>query len=163
MEKQPDLEFQRILENIRSHFDFLFQRDYRIVSLIFTDPGNQNWVVVLTSENCLIKIHCRNRKIRLGLSSVQLFSQMGLFDLHELIHLTCKEVVPQTPEKKLPDESEQLRTTAELLEQHMDEILMLFHRIYLGISFNRAGQLFKDNSPVFLFYGNDQVAHVAQA
>lgn len=152
MENQPDLEFQRILETIRSHFDFLFQRNYHIVSAMFTDQDNLNWAVVLSSENGIIKIQYHNEKIRLGLCSMQLFYQIGLFDLHELVHLTCRnDNLHQDIETNLSNEVEQIRIAAGLLKQHLDEILIIFHRIYLGISFNRAGQLFKDNSPAFLF------------
>jgi hypothetical protein len=156
MEKLPDLEFLKILENIRSHFDFLFQRGYRMVSAMFTDPCNENWSVVLATDNCLVKIHYRDKKIHLALSSIQLFGKIGLFDLHELIHLMSVEEQPLYAHRvPLPNVSEQLRKTAWLLEKHMDDILILFQRIHLGISFSRAGQLFKDNSPVFLFHEVD--------
>lgn len=163
MKKQPDFEFQRVLETIRNHFDFLFQRGYEISSVLFTDPHNENWNVILVGDNCLIRIHFRDEKLHLSLCSMQLFSKIGMFDLHELVHWMEEENRIPARRKSLSDETEQFTTTAWLLEKHIDDILILFHKIHLGITFNKAGQLFTDSSPVFLFYENHEAAHVAPA
>lgn len=151
MQKQPDLEFQRVLESITGHFDFLFQRGYRITSAMFTDAGNKNWNVVIVGDNCLIDVHYLDEKLRLSLCSMQLFGKTGLFDLHELVHLMSREDSLPARRKSLPDETEQLVITAWLLEKHIDEILILFQKIYMGIAFSKAGQLFNDTSPALFF------------
>jgi len=163
MEKQPDLEFQRVLETIRSHFDFLFQRGYRITSAMFTDPCNKNWNVVLAGDNCLIKIRCCNETVHLALNSIQLFGKIGLFDLHELVDLMSGDgSLLHSHRKTVPDETEQLQKTAWLLQEHIDDLLILFQRIHLGLLFSRTGELFKDNSPVFLFNEIDGMTRYSQ-
>lgn len=163
MKRQPDLEFQRLLENIKSHFGFLFQRGYQISSALFTGPHNENWNVILAGDNCLIKIHYREEKLHLSLCSAQLFGQTGMFDLHDLVHWMNHESRLPTRRKSPPDETEQFTTTAWLLEKHIDDILILFQKIHLGIAFDRAGQLSIDNPPVFFFYESNEAAYVAPA
>lgn len=163
METQPDLEFQRVLENVRSHFAFLFQRGYQISAAMFTDAQNENWNVVLTGDNCLIEIHYRDEKLHLLLCTTQLFGKTGMFDLHELVHLIHRGSKSPRRRKSLPDETEQLITTSLLLEEHIDEILTLFQKIHLGIAFSRAGQLFTDKYPALFFTRNSEAAHVASA
>jgi hypothetical protein len=151
MNNQHDPEFQSILETIRNQFDFLFQRGYQISSVIFTDAENKNWLVLLSGENCLIKIHFREQRIFLTISSVQLMNNLGMFDLHELVDLMNLEHIPLSRHQEHPlNLTGQLITTAQLLEKHMENILDLFQRIDLGIAFNKAGELLANNSPALL-------------
>lgn len=108
----------------------------------------------------MIQVHQRDGRIYLALNTIQLFDAIGLFDLHDLVEwMGDDEYLLHRPGEKLPDETEQLRKTAHLLEKHMDEILILFQKIYLGMTFNRAGQLFTDQFPVFLF--DEEVTYAA--
>lgn len=161
MEKQPHpLKYQRVLERINRHFGFLFQQGYQVSSVLFTGRSNDNWMVGIDGDNCLIQIHCRDGRIFLALNNIQLFDMVGLFDLHDLVEWMGKdENLRYLPGKKLPNETEQLRKTAHLLEKHMDELLILFQKIHLGMTFKRAGQLFTDQYPVFLFY--EELAYAA--
>ena len=153
MEKQPDLEFQRMLENIRCHFGFLFQRGFRIVSAMFTDHRNENWGTLLVRGDCMVKIHRQDGKIQLALNTTRLYDEIGLFDLHDLVEwMGDDENLLHRHGENLPDETEQLRRTARLLEKHMDDILILFQKIHLGMTISGAGQLITDQFPVLLFY-----------
>lgn len=154
------LQFQRVLEHIQEHFGFLFQHGYQVSSALFTDRSNDNWTVLLAGDECMIQVHQRDGRIYLALNTIQLFDAIGLFDLHDLVEwMGDDEYLLHRPGEKLPDETEQLRKTAHLLEKHMDEILILFQKIYLGMTFNRAGQLFTDQFPVFLF--DEEVTYAA--
>lgn len=148
MKEQADIEFQQVLEKIKSHFDFLFQRGYNITSALFTDEQNKHWNVILAGDNCIIKIHNRNRTLHLELCSVKLFNHTGLFDLHELVHLMNHK--DDLPPRNVPsfDDTEQFTVAAQILEEHLDEILILFEKIHTGIAFSRAGELL--NSPARL-------------
>ena len=152
MENRPEIKLQRVRENIQDHFGFLFDCNYKITSIFFTDTHNKNWNVIIAGANFLIRVHCHDKKLRLALCSLQLFEKTDLFDLYELLYLMNEEDGP-LPENEMAllDEEEQIRTAALLLENHLDEISILFQRIDLGISFSKTGALFQDNSPVFLF------------
>lgn len=152
MKKQPDLEFQRILKNITSHFSFLFQRDYRIVSVMFTGPLNENWNVVLSGDTWLIRIDCKEGKIHLLLSNMQFLDKIGLIDLHDLVYLLHGESNPPSHITIPLNEVEQLRKTAWLLETHFESIRKMFEGIQLGITINNARELFKNSSPALLHY-----------
>ena len=131
MKKQPDLEFQKFLGMIRSHFDFLFQRGYRIVSAMFTDPANQDWNVILAGEDTLIQIRYRNEKVNLALSSEKLFDTVGMLDLYDLVgHIRGEKNLLEASPPLLPDEREQVRKSAQLLENHMEEILTFLQKIH---------------------------------
>lgn len=154
MEKQDHhLKFQRVLEHIQEHFGFLFQHGYEVSSALFTNRSNDNWMVLLTGDDCLIQVHHRDGRICLALNTIQLFDMIGLFDLHDLVEwMGDDENLLHRHGENLPDETEQLRRTARLLEKHMDDILILFQKIHLGMTISGAGQLITDQFPVLLFY-----------
>lgn len=152
MDKQPDLEFQRVLENVRSHFGFLFNRGYQIASAMFTDENNENWNVMLAGDNCLLKVSYRDGTLHLHLCSLQLLEKTGMFDLHEIVSLIHRKRILSKRRDPAATEAEQLIATAWLLESHLDEILDLFQRIYIGMALSKAGKLSSDNSPTRFFY-----------
>lgn len=155
MEKQPDLEFQRMLENIRRHFGFLFQRGFRIVSAMFTDHRNENWGTLLVRGDCMVKIHRQDGKIQLALNTTRLYDEIGLFDLHDLVYLIGEDASAYTSMDTASDETQQFQTTAQVLENYIDEILLILKNVHMDRSFSKTGELSVDNSPVFLFYGMD--------
>jgi hypothetical protein len=164
MKKRPDLKFQGLLGTAKSQFDFLFQRGYRIVSALFTDPANQNWSIVFAGENNLIQVHCRDQKVSLTLSSEKLFDQFGMFDLYELIDLLQgEERTPAELPRKKPNETEQVIQAARILKQHLEEILTFFQKVHSNISFSIAGELSMDNSPVSFYSGFGKVTYATPA
>ena len=148
----PDLKFQNILETVKYHFDFLFQRGYRITSALFTDANNENWAVIIAGDRCLVKVHYQGETLHISLCSLQLLGRTGFFDLHELIHWMGRNAGLHQHRNPSPNETEQLSMAARLLEINIEEILLLFQKIHLGIAFNKTGELFKDSTPVFSLY-----------
>jgi hypothetical protein len=164
MKKRPDLKFQGLLGTVKSQFDFLFQRGYRITSAMFTDPANQNWSILFAGENNLIKVHCHDQKVSLTLSSEKLFDTFGMFDLYDLVDLLHgEENALGESHRKKPTETKQVMQTARILEKHLEEILTFLQKVHSNISFSIAGELSNDNSPISFYAGFGKVTYATPA
>jgi hypothetical protein len=158
MENRPEFNYQSILESIQHCFDFLFKRGFRIVSVIFTGPGRENWRVTLTADDYLIEIYVYAEEVHVALSTLQLYEQVGLFELTDLIYLILgDEEVPDLQRESPLNEAQSFQKTARLLEKYIDEVLMEIDGIpilpsaddFLRDSEQKSGQLSKDNRPDF--------------
>jgi hypothetical protein len=159
MKNRPDLKFRKIHAEVRRHFDFLFKRGFSIVSATTDNECLGNWQIIMMAGECLIKIYCNRGKINLALSTLQLYNEIGLFDLDGLIFyanggeesFTRLEVVAM-------DERQQFDRLTGLLKKYIDDILTLFEKISsqrdkdLFTLSSRNGQLFSDNCPFFLLF-----------
>jgi len=158
MKSRPEPNYQRILQRIRHCFDFLFKRGFRIVSVIFTDPGRENWQVTLTTDDYLIEIYGYAGKVYVALSTLQLYEQVGLFELTDLIYLILEgEESPALQREPPMNEASNLQETARLLERYIDDVLMEIDSIpilpstddFLKDRYKNPGQLSEDNCPGF--------------
>jgi hypothetical protein len=160
MESRPDLKFQEILENIRHYFDFLFRRGFRIVSVIFADQDYENWHVTMIADDCFIKIYSYIGKMNIALSTRQLYNEVGLFELTDLINLIYgDEHLSDLPGEFPMNETQRFQKFACLLEKYIDEVLRELEEIPIlppadnpsTTSLNEPGQLSEDNCPGSLF------------
>jgi hypothetical protein len=160
MERRPDLKLQRILDNVRHHFDFLSRRGFRIVSVIFADPDYENWQIIMLADDCFIKIYSYMGKVNVALSTRQLYNEVGLFELADLIYLIKGDESLSEPSEESPiSETQRFQEIACLLEKYMDEVLREIRKIPSlppadnpsTTSLNEPGQLSEDNCPGSLF------------
>jgi len=129
MEDRPDLKFRRIHENVRYHFDFLFNRGFRITSATFAGRGTESWQAIMMAGNRIIRIHSDRGKVDLALSTLQLFDEIGLFDLDSMAqHVGQGKEPSPVPEAERMNEVQQLERVARLLEKYFDDIFAQFER-----------------------------------
>src|SRR5215216_3972128 len=102
MERRPDLKLQRILDNVRHHFDFLSRRGFRIVSVIFADPDYENWQIIMLADDCCIKSYSYMGKVKVALRTRQLCKEVGLFELADLIYLIKGDESLSEPSEESP-------------------------------------------------------------
>lgn len=150
MESKSTLNVRNAIANVRRHFDFLFRRGFRIASVLFVDPGNEQWLIVLTAENHLIQFVGHEDRVSLALSSQELYTEFGFIELHELIYLLEREGNSDHIPQPFPlDEFREFTTMAKLLETHMDDIWLLIDRIYRVVSNSKARAIDLNNCPGF--------------
>jgi hypothetical protein len=150
MESKSTLNVHDAIANVRRHFDFLFRRGFRIASVLSVDPGNEQWLVVLTAGNYLIQFVGHEDRVSLALSSQELCTEFGFIELHELIYLLEREGNSSHIPKPFPlDEFREFTTMAELLETYMDDIWLLIDRINRVVSKNKARAIDLNNCPGF--------------
>jgi hypothetical protein len=160
MESRPDLKFQRILESVQQHFDFLFRRGFCIASVVFVDPNYENWRVTMTTEDYLLRIYGDRGEVNLALNTYELSKDLGLLDLEDLIYLVNgNEIFSNLQEERPLTEPQRLQRLAWLLEKHIDDILAEIEQIFTlppkndlsNTPLNKPGRLSLDDRPGFLF------------
>jgi len=152
MESKSTLNVRNAIANVKRHFDFLFRRGFRIASVLFVDPGNEQWLIVLTAENHLIQFVGHEDTVSLALSSQELYTEFGFIELHELIYLLEREGKGNSGHIPQPfplDEFREFTIMAKLLETHMDDIWLLIDRIYRVVSNSKARAIDLNNCPGF--------------
>jgi len=150
MESKSTLNFGNAIANVKRHFDFLFRRGFRIASVLFVDPGNEQWLIVLTAENHLIQFVGHEDTVSLALSSQELYTEFGFIELHDLIYLLEREGKSSYIPKPAPvDEFREFTIMAELLETHLDDIWLLMDRIYRVVSKSKVRAIDLNNCPDF--------------
>lgn len=123
MENRPDLKFRNLHEDIKRHFDFLFRRGYRIAAAIILDEDAENWEVTLIKKDRLIKIYNLTRGTKIAVSTLQLYDDIGYFDLSGMIHFVSKgRRLHRQADNNSPSEKRQLERLADLLRAHLDNI-----------------------------------------
>lgn len=126
MNDAPEYKFRKVQENVHYHFNFLLDRGFRIVSIIFVDKAMEYWVVIMASNECLIKIYNYQGEIRLGISAMQLFQEAGFFDLEELAYLASRgERYPGRYLTSPLGEEQQFERLASLLRGYIDRVTFL--------------------------------------
>ena len=126
MTNAPEYKFREVRENVHYHFNFLLDRGFRIVSIIFVDKAMEHWAVVMASNECLIKIYNYQGEIRLGISAMQLFQGVGFFDLEELAYLASRgERYPGRYLTSALGEEQQFERLAGLLRDYIDRATFL--------------------------------------
>lgn len=124
MNDQPELKFRKTLEDIRLHFDFLFKRGYRIVSVLFADQNNESWQVSLMAHKCLIDIYGEKGVINSAVGTIQPNQESRLFDLEYLAQfINNGREFSYKPEDFPASESQQLQKIAGFLNKHFAAIL----------------------------------------
>ena len=123
MENRPDLKFKRIRENIKCYFNFLLRRGFHITSVIFADQDYEDWQVTMTADDCLIQVYHHMGKINVALSTLQLYNEVGLFELTDLIDLIKGDADLFELQGESPmNEVQKFQKTAWLLEKYIDEV-----------------------------------------
>ena len=84
MPNETELHIRQTLETIRVAFDFLFKRNFRIVSVLFGGPNNANWQVTLGGKKHLVDISGEHGIINLAVGLLQPFKDPKYFDLEYL-------------------------------------------------------------------------------
>ncbi len=138
MENKSNIDVCQVLENIRCQFDFLFQRGFRIVSVLFVGARNEQWQILLTEGNYLIQLLGHEERVDLALNNLEWCDDVGLFELHDLMGLMEREGTgPPLPEAAPPFALNDLTRMAAFLEKHLDDMLMLIDRIHHVISISK--------------------------
>ena len=133
MKNAPEHEFRRIQEEIKRHFNFLFERGFRIVSVIFIDPQIEFWEITMLSKDSLIKIYNDDKgEIMLAISTLRLYANVGFFDLHELAYFSGKvKKAPRRDTKNfLKTEEQQFERLSNLLKTHIDDVIVWLDQTY---------------------------------
>lgn len=144
MNSQPALKFNKILNDVRGHFSFLFRRGFRIISAIYVDDKNECLQVMLLSQDCLINILCDGSQMDLGLSTLDLYNTVGFFDIRQMITLI--------QDRQQVNPVQKFEKTAQLMERYMDEILLQLMQIQCCEAANENGPLLR-NGPFFISVG----------
>lgn len=137
MKDQSELKFRKTLEDIRFDFDFLFERGFRIASILFPNPHSDNWQVNLLEGNCFIHLYSDMGIINLTMSILQRSSEIVFFDLESV---NSNRDFFYIPDEFPRDEAQQFKKIAAFLEKHFVEIL---------------AQAKKDNLPIITHLLND--------
>ena len=154
----PDRKFRWIHETVIVHFDFLFQQGFQVISVLFTDRGVEDWQVMMLLNDCFIRLYCDSGKVNLGISTTQLFDQVGFLDLSTLFQCTFDyDPTYDMTELKKKNEGQQIEEIALLFEKHFGDIFakfdMLSNLIFDGTWVTldaKNGRLSKDNLPFTL-------------
>ena len=119
MDDQPELKFRKTLEDIRLHFDFLFKRGYRLVSVLFTDQNNADWQVTLSEGNRLVHIYSEQGIVNLIMSTLRQTNEIIFFDMNAANNTDFFYTIDEFP----ITESQQLQKIARFLEANLAELL----------------------------------------
>ena len=141
MNTQPALKFRDTLQEVQRRFSFLFRRGFRIVSAMFVDMNNEQLQVILISHDCIVNICCDGSQMELGLSTHDLYDTVGFLDISQLITLIQG--------KNQFGAAQSFQGTVQLMENHMDEILLKLIQIQRCVKANENGQLLQGNCPFF--------------
>lgn len=153
----PDYKFRWIRDMVDTHFDFLLQQGFRVISVVYTTQGMEDWQVVLLSEDRFIRVCCDRGMITLGLSSVQLLhNQIGFFDLGTMLELSLRWDEAYTVfHTEWKNERQQIKDLARLFRKYFSDIFRQFDtfssfildRLWLISEPNQNGKLSRDNFP----------------
>lgn len=138
-----------VLENIKYHFDFLFHKGFRIVSVLFCGPDDANWQILLTAGDHLVNIHSHGERVGLALSSLEMCDEIGLFELKDTIRLIHGDEGPPDILDHPQDDIQGFSEMAKSLETYMEDIWIYIGEIHLAVSMSKSGQLFLNNCPDF--------------
>jgi hypothetical protein len=119
MDDQPELKFRKTLEDIRLHFDFLFKRGYRLVSVLFTDQNNADWQVTLSEGNRLVHIYSEQGIVNLIMSTLRQANEIIFFDMNAANNTDLFYTINELP----ITESQQLQKIGRFLETNLTGLL----------------------------------------
>lgn len=157
MSVYPDHKFHWIRDTVNTYFDFLLRQGFRIISVVFTTQGMEDWQVVMLSDDRFIRVCCDHGKIALELSSMQLLNhQVGFFDLGTMLELSMRWDETYTIfDAEGKNEKRQIEELACLFKKHFAKIIQQFDalssfildRLWLISEPNQNGRLSKNNLP----------------
>jgi len=159
MENNPDLKFISIHKAIREHFDFLFNRGFRITAVVFTDEGSESWVVTMLNGDWFIKLYCNQGYVNLAFTNLQVVDETGFLDLDDALEFMGNGNHGfYTDGTKYPNEHEQVKTIAHLFKRNFNELITQFDNLKPVIlkqeatspTYSENGRLSMDDLP-FLF------------
>lgn len=119
MDDQPELKFRKTLEDIRLHFDFLFKRGYRLVSVLFTDQNNADWQVTLSEGNRLVHIYSEQGIVNLIMSTLRQANEIIFFDMNAANNTDLFYTINELP----ITEAQQLQKIGRFLETNLTGLL----------------------------------------
>lgn len=119
MDDQPELKFRKTLEDIRLHFDFLFKRGYRLVSVLFTDQNNTDWQVTLSEGNRLVHIYSEQGIVNLIMSTLRQANEIIFFDMNAANNTDLFYTINELP----ITEAQQLQKIGRFLETNLTGLL----------------------------------------
>ena len=119
MNDQPDLKFRKTLEDIRLHFGFLFNRGFRLSSVLFAGQTNDDWQVTLSEGKRLVHIYSEQGIVNLIMSTLLQANEVVYFDMEASSNLEFFYTIDEFP----ITESQQLQKTARFLEKNLIALL----------------------------------------
>lgn len=119
MNDQPDLKFRKTLEDIRLHFGFLFNRGFRLSSVLFAGQTNDDWQVTLSEGKRLVHIYSEQGIVNLIMSTLLQANEVVYFDMETSSNLEFFYTIDEFPIA----ESQQLQKIASFLEKNLIVIL----------------------------------------
>ena len=164
MRANVHLQFYQVYENMKEHFKFLFERDFRVISTVYIEQDHEGWQVILSSGKWLLLLHyCDWGNMKVGLTTVELLEPFGFFDLEIMLqHLEDESMLPESGRMEHTNQPQHI---AQVLERNITDILETFER--LSPQFyeprrrvlppNENGQLFMNNCPFFYFVFDNTV------
>ena len=159
----PEQKFHWIRGTVNTHFDFLLDRGFYIVSVIFTAQDTDGWQVILQSDDCSIRVCCDHGKIAWGLSTKELLQRHAVFfDLDTVLELfvECGEE-HKVLDVERKNEEQQIKEKTRLLKKYSDDVFQqvnvmssfVLDHIWLISETKQNGRLSIDNRP-FCFSAN---------
>ena len=159
----PEQKFRWIRGTVDTHFDFLLQQGFYIVSVIFTTQGTDDWQVILQSDNCSIWVCCEHGQIALGLSTMELLqSHAVFFDLDTVLELFVeRDEEHKAFEVEQKNEEQQIEEKTYLFRKYSSDVFQqvnvmssfVLDHIWLISGSKRNGRLSIDSRP-FRFSAN---------
>lgn len=139
MESKSLLNARTTIAEIRSHFDFVFQRGFKMTSVLFLDQENEKWQVMLTTGEYLIRLQGYRESVSMAFSSAELYPDFGCIELHDLIWLSEQEGNASHMSEAPPSAtSDTFAGIAPWLEVHIDDVCTLLEKIRLMVSKNNV-------------------------
>jgi len=123
-----DRKINNIVNRIRKHFDFLFNRGFEVIDKVYDNQSFGNWIVLLRSDKLFIRFIQDRGDVFLTLGPYLGFHQLR--DTHDLLdilidYIKKKDVDILTRKfSKDMDEDEQFRRLSSLLLTNYEEILV---------------------------------------
>ena len=126
MNNKPEYKLRELQENVKYYFKFLLERGFRIISIIFVDKAMEHWAIIMVNNECLIKIYNHQEEVMLAISTLELYNEMGFFDLEELAYLASNGEPPSTGyQTGMMEEDRQFERLGALLKEYLDKIVFL--------------------------------------
>ena len=111
---------------IRQHFKFLFDRAFRIRSVKYYPQYMGNWIAILESQECLINITNDRGEIILSVGPKNEEKEQMWFGLKTIVfYLSKGEKHIGSYEGELIEKDKQFERLAEILVEHIDEIVLI--------------------------------------
>jgi hypothetical protein len=118
-----------ISKDIENHFGFLFDHGFRIRSVKYFPQHMGNWIAILNSPECQIKISRDRGEIRLSLGSHSEETEQMWFGLRTVIfYLSKGKNYISIYEGELREKDKQFERLAKILAEYIDNVISIMGR-----------------------------------